>query len=229
MSDHSTSRGFTPATGQYRGMRIGLLGGSFNPAHDGHLHVSRQALRRLGLDHVWWLVSPQNPLKPRQGMAPLSARLESAARLASHDPRIRATDLETRLGTRYTTDTLRALKHRYPGARFVWLMGADNLADLHRWYRWRTLMRLVPVAVFDRPGYARKALTGKAACCFLRHRLPEDRSRALATDTPPAWVFLHGRLSEESATAIRQQLGDWAAERTQGDDGDRYADAMVKR
>lgn len=212
MNDRATSRGFTPATGQYRGMRIGLLGGSFNPAHEGHLHVSRQALKRLGLDHVWWLVSPQNPLKPRRGMAPLAVRLESATRLAARDPRIRATDLEARLATQYTADTLRALKRRYPGVRFVWLMGADNLAGLHRWRRWRAVMRSVPVAVFDRPGYARKALTAKAAWRFLRHRLPEDRARALATETPPAWVFLHGPLSGQSATEIRRRTRDWAAD-----------------
>lgn len=215
MTVKTENSSFSPAVGLhprlYRGLKVGLLGGSFNPAHEGHLHISRQALRRLGLDHVWWLVSPQNPLKPERGMAALARRVDRAAHLAARDPRIRATDLETRLGTRYTVDTVRALKARYPGVHFVWLMGADNLAGLHRWHHWRALMRSVPVAVFDRPGYAHKALTGKAARRYMSRRLTQGRVRTLAARKPPAWVFLHGPLSDLSATEIRRRSREWTA------------------
>jgi len=186
--------------------RVGLLGGSFNPAHDGHRHVSLLALKRLGLDAVWWLVSPQNPLKPESGMAPLADRLARARAVARH-PRIRPTDIETRLGTRYTVDTVLALRRRWPHIRFVWLIGADNLLQLPRWHRWDMLFRLVPIAVFARHPYSLRALSGSAARRFATSRLPERVVRTLAGREPPAWAFLHIRVHPASATAIREARG----------------------
>ncbi|MCW5752103.1 MAG: nicotinate-nucleotide adenylyltransferase [Alphaproteobacteria bacterium] len=189
-----------------RGRRIGLLGGSFNPAHEGHRHVSLQALRHLGLDEVWWLVSPQNPLKPAAGMAPFAERIEAARRVARH-PRIRPSDLEQRLGTRFTFDTLRRLRQRFPRVRFVWIIGADNLVQLPRWHRWQDILRLAPVAVFDRPTYSRAALSGKVAQRFRACRLPAHQSRTLADRAAPAWCFIAGARHPASATAIREGRG----------------------
>ena len=182
--------------------RIGLLGGSFNPAHAGHQHISLLALRRLALDEVWWLVSPQNPLKPAQGMASLERRVASARAVADH-PRIRVTDIERTLGTRYTVDTVRALQRRHPRYGFVWLIGADNLAQMPAWKSWQTLFRSVAVAIFARPSYSLRALAGQAAGRFARSRLPERMAPRLALEKPPAWVFLRIRLHAASATAIR--------------------------
>jgi len=184
------------------GRRIGLLGGSFNPAHQGHREISLQALARLGLDEVWWLVSPQNPLKPVAGMAPFKDRLEGARAVARH-PRLKVTDLEARLGTRHTAATLRRLTRRFPGHRFVWLMGADNLAQIDRWHAWQQIFHLVPVAVWARPSYCFRALAAKAARRFAGARLKENAGRLLPATDPPAWVFVHGRLNPLSATAIR--------------------------
>ncbi len=184
------------------GARIGLLGGSFNPAHEGHLEISQEALKRLGLDRVWWLVSPQNPLKPRHGMAPMAERLASARALAQ-DPRILPTGLEAGLGTSYTADTLRALAGLLPRVRFVWLMGADNLIQVHHWQDWQQIFNTVAVAVFDRPSYAFRALSGRAALSFARYRLHEGSARRLAEERPPAWVFIRCRLNPQSATDIR--------------------------
>ena len=182
--------------------RIGLFGGSFNPAHDGHRHVSLTALKALGLDEVWWLVSPQNPLKPEVGMAPFVERLAQAKEIARH-PRLRVTDIEHRLGTRYTADTLDALVARYPRYQFVWIMGADNLLDIARWHRWADIFGSVPVAIFDRWPYARYARTSKPAIRFARHQLPTGAERRLVGSKPPAWVFLHCRLHPASATELR--------------------------
>lgn len=197
-----------------RGARVGLLGGSFNPAHKGHLHISLIALRRLGLREVWWLVSPQNPLKPAHGMASLDQRRATAEAVARHR-RIRVTDIETRLGTRYTADTLPALKRRFPGVRFVWLMGADNLGQISAWQRWPEIFHTVPVAIFDRPFYAAQvyaarthafqALAGKAAIRFASWRLDARKAHRLAEQKPPAWVFFRNRLHPASATSIRAQ------------------------
>jgi nicotinate-nucleotide adenylyltransferase len=181
------------------------LGGSFNPAHGGHLHISREALRRLDLDEVWWLVSPQNPLKPATGMAPFATRLAAAEAVAAADRRIRVSDVEARLGTSYTADTLRALRRRFPGARFVWLMGGDNLAQFPYWRRWRDIFRTVPIAVFDRPGTASRALAGVAAQRFAAARVPLSAARRLASLTPPVWVFFHTRLDPRSASRIRSK------------------------
>jgi nicotinate-nucleotide adenylyltransferase len=192
-----------PATLASRGRRrIGLLGGSFNPAHRGHLHVSLEALKRLDLDEVWWLVAPQNPLKPVRGMAPFEERLASARKLARH-PRIAVTDLEARLGTRYTADTLAELRRRFPNTRFVWLMGADNLAQIRHWGRWHEVFRLTAVAVFDRPTYCLRALAGLAAERFKRRRKPLGNARRLADMERPVWAFFRIRLDPSSATALR--------------------------
>jgi len=188
------------------GRRVGLLGGSFNPAHAGHLHVSRMALRRLGLDAVWWLVSPQNPLKGEDGMAPYAARM-AGARRAARDPRIFVSDLETRTGTRYTADTLALMVAAFPKRRFVWLMGADNLVQLPRWRDWRTIPRLVPIAIFDRAPYSTKALAGEAARTFARNRLAARDAPTLVDRNPPAWIFFHTPLHEASATRIRAASG----------------------
>lgn len=187
-----------------RGRRIGLLGGSFNPAHAGHLHISRLALKQLGLDEVWWLVSPQNPLKPAAGMAPLDQRL-AGARAVAADRRIRVSALEQRLGTRYTVDTLKKLKQRYGNARFVWLIGADNLQQLPKWKDWQGMFHLVPIAVFARDTYDSRALTGQAALRFARYRIPQRSAGRLAALRPPAWVFLVNRRHPASATRIRSQ------------------------
>ena len=184
--------------------RIGLLGGSFNPAHDGHRHLSLWALRRLGLDRVWWLVSPQNPLKPLAGMAPLADRLAAARRVAHH-PAIRVTDVERVLGTRYTADTLCALVRRFPRARFVWLMGADNLRQIRRWDRWNRIFESLPVAVFDRPSYALGALSGLAARRYGPARVPAAAARSLADRPAPAWTFVTMPLHPASATRIRNR------------------------
>ncbi|MCS6876954.1 MAG: nicotinate-nucleotide adenylyltransferase [Geminicoccaceae bacterium] len=188
-----------------RPLRVGLLGGSFNPAHEGHLYVSRVALERLGLDQVWWLVSPQNPLKPRIGMAPFEERLASARAIARH-PRIKVLDLERRFGTVYTVDLLRRLC-RWRGYRFVLLLGADNLAQLPRWRRWVEILERVPVAVVARLPYSRSALAGPAAKRFAAARIQPERARELPERAPPAWVFLPVRPHPASSTAIRE--GRW--------------------
>jgi nicotinate-nucleotide adenylyltransferase len=180
-----------------------LLGGSFNPAHGGHLHVSLLALRHLDLDEVWWLVSPQNPLKKTAGMAPFATRFASAEAAAKGHRRIVVSDIEQRLGTAYTADTLAQLRRRCPGARFVWLMGGDNLAQIPHWQRWTEIFAHMPVAVFDRPATARRALAGAAALRFGHARIAPDHSRRLAEMEAPAWVFFPTRLDPRSATEIR--------------------------
>ncbi len=189
-----------------RGPRTGLLGGSFNPAHSGHLRISLLALRRLDLDRVWWLVSPQNPLKPAAGMAPYAERLESA-RAAARDRRIRISEAEAELGTRYTADTLRGLRRRHPRHRFVWIMGADNLIQVTRWRRWTEIFEAAPVAVFDRPTYSFRALAGAAAARYARRRVNEREGGTLADRAPPAWTFLRGSNDPTSATALREGAG----------------------
>ena len=187
----------------FRRARVGLLGGSFNPAHVGHLHIARLALERLGLDEVWWLVSPGNPLKPVAGMAPLAERFASAAARAGGGMRV--TDIERELGTRYTAEMLPRLQARYPRFSFVWLMGADNLAQIPAWKDWSLIFHTVPVAVFARPHYLERALSGAASARFRDGRLPERAARSLARHRPPAWIFIHSRLVAASASAIRAQ------------------------
>lgn len=185
--------------------RVGLLGGSFNPAHSGHLHISRLALELLRLDQVWWLVSPQNPMKPTRDMAPFDTRMQQASSVAAAEPRIHVSDLEKRLGTQYTADTLPMVKARFGSLRFVWVMGADNLAQIHRWRRWTRIFRTVPVAVFDRPTYSFRAMSGVAARRFSKHRIDRARAASLADRQPPAWVFLSAAFDTASATAIREE------------------------
>ena len=186
-----------------RGLRIGLLGGSFNPAHAAHRQISRIALKRLGLDAVWWLVTPGNPLKDNSGLPSLATRMADAAIIAN-DPRIIVTGVEARWGLRFTIDVLRQLKRRCPGTHFVWLMGSDNLAGFARWRNWPAIAATVPIAVVDRPGTTLTALSGQAAARLARARLPEGEARALPNRKPPAWVFLHGRRSALSSTALRE-------------------------
>jgi ribosome silencing factor RsfS/YbeB/iojap/nicotinate (nicotinamide) nucleotide adenylyltransferase len=182
--------------------RIGLLGGSFNPAHEGHRHVSLEALRRLGLDEVWWVVSPQNPLKSDDGMDLLATRVARARQIAHH-PRIRVEAPELLLGTRYTLDTVRALKRLYPHAEFVWLMGADILPQLVHWQGWRDLFQAIPIAAFARPGWSYAALKSTAPRAFARYRLKAEDARRLPSCEAPAWCFIPSRLDPHSATAIR--------------------------
>ena len=185
-----------------RGLRVGLLGGSFNPAHDGHVHISKLALDRLKLDQVWWLVSPQNPLKAPGDMAALDDRLEGARAIAL-DARIRVGAIERDLGTRYTVDSLAALKRHFPGVRFVWIMGADILHQMPQWKRWRSVFRLVPIAVFARSSYSLGAVSGLAARKFAKAEISTLRAPRLANAKPPAWVFLKTPLHDASATQIR--------------------------
>ena len=189
--------------------RIGLLGGSFNPAHSGHRAISIAAIRALGLDEVWWLVSPGNPLKDAvKDMAPVAIRLASA-RAASRRAPIRATDIETRLGTRYTVDTLRKLTRIYPNDRFIWLMGGDNLAQFHRWRDWRTLARTMPIAVIARPGYETQARAAPAMGWFRRWQRPSGQARHWTTWSKPALVLLRFRPDPTSATAARKADPAW--------------------
>ena len=191
-------------------LRIGLFGGSFNPRHAAHRAASLFALRRLGLDRVWWLVTPGNPLKDTGGLPALEQRLAAARALADH-PRIDVTDIEARFGTRYSVDTLRFLKRRYPLVRFVWLMGADNLAQLPRWRHWRRIVESCAIAVFERHPYSHGALAGPAARGFAGARLPERRAAELPAAEPPAWVFVRLRPHPASATAIRSRAAVAAA------------------
>ena len=187
-------------------MCIGLLGGSFDPAHEGHALITREALKRFGLDEVWWLVSPGNPLKT-QGPAPLEQRMAHAREVMRH-PRVRVTDLEARLGTRYTHATLTEIMALYPGVRFVWLMGADNLASFHKWDRWRGIMELVPIAVMARPGQRISARLSPAAQVFRHRKLRAREAMRIARAVPPAWVFVNVPMSDLSSTTIRAQ-GRW--------------------
>jgi nicotinate-nucleotide adenylyltransferase len=186
-----------------RGRRVGLLGGSFNPAHEGHRHIAETALKRLRLHRVWLLVSPQNPLKGTADMAPLAQRLASARHAAGETPYIVVTDVERYLDTQYTVDTVTALSRRFPYTRFVWLMGADALAEMHRWRDWERIFHTVPIAVFDRPSYSLRASGGKAATRFRRYRRPPREAGKLADMDPPAWTFFQSRRIPVSATALR--------------------------
>ena len=190
--------------------RIGLLGGSFNPAHGGHRRISLFAREALGLDEIWWLVSPGNPLKPKKGMAPLAARVAAAAQEARRAP-IRVTAIERELGTRYTVDTLRALVNRFPKREFVWLMGADNLAQFHLWRDWRGIARTMPIAVIARPGYDADAVASPAMAWLRRFQLPLSSFRNGGEWSAPALVTLRFDPDPRSATAIRRADPDWAS------------------
>lgn len=184
-------------------LTIGILGGSFNPAHEAHLAVSLMLLKRLRLHQIWWMVSPQNPLKPIKGMADFAMRMQSARHIARH-PRIHVSDFEQRHQTRFTADTLRLLRLKYPRYRFVWLMGADNLAQFHRWKGWVSIFKTTAIAVYDRAPYTHKAMHSKAAQRFVHHRTTPE---ALTNPGPPAWTFLYGKREKLSATHLRNLLG----------------------
>lgn len=190
------------------GQVIGLLGGSFDPAHEGHVHITREAMKRFGLGRVWWLVSPGNPLKDHRP-APLAQRMERA-RAVMQDPRVVVTDIEAALGTRYTAQTLAALNATYPGVRFVWLMGADNLAQLHRWQNWQWIMGHVPVGVLARPNDRISARMSPAARLFRPYRIPGRASQLLGRARAPAWCFVNVAMSPQSSSAIRA-AGGWRA------------------
>ncbi len=193
-------------------IRTGLLGGSFNPAHRGHRRISLAAIEQLELDEVWWLVSPGNPLKAAAGMAPLGARFASAVRAARRAP-IRVTAIERELGTRYTVDTLRALGRRYPGRQFVWIMGADNLAQFHRWKDWRGIARAMPIIVFARPGYAAKAFVSPAMTWLRRYRVaPEALLDGVRGRPRIAWTAFDPDAT--SATALRRADPGWVGRYT---------------
>jgi nicotinate-nucleotide adenylyltransferase len=181
-------------------MRIGLLGGSFNPPHEAHRQISLTALKRLGLDQVWWLAAPSNPLKDASKLSDLGARVEAARNMARH-PRIEVTGFAG--GSAYTIDLLTELRRRFPGVNFVWLMGADNLAQFHRWRAWEEIFTLMPVAVLDRPGFRLKARAGKAAQRFAPYQVDESDAKGLAYLEPPAWTILSHRLSGLSSTELR--------------------------
>ena len=187
-----------------RGLRVGLFGGSFNPAHAGHRHVALLALKRLRLDRIWWLVSPGNPLKDNAALPTLAERVEAAARLAAH-PRIIVTGIEARIATAYTSDTVAWLRRHCPSVHFVWLMGADNLIGFHRWKQWRGLAAQVPIAVIDRPGGTLAASASRAARVLRPHELDERDAPLLATRPPPAFVFLHGPRLAVSSTLLRAE------------------------
>ena len=192
-----------------KGPITGLLGGSFNPAHGGHRRISLFAIRALGLDELWWLVSPGNPLKPKEGMAPLPARMRSAMAMSRRAP-IRVTAIERELGTRYTIDTLRALKRRYPRRRFVWLMGSDNLAQFHKWRNWRGIAREMPIAVIARPGYDDDALASPAMAWLRRYRLSAAGLINRGEWSAPALIELRFDPDPRSATSVRQADPEWA-------------------
>ncbi len=183
-------------------MRIGLFGGTFDPAHAAHRAACLLALRRLDLDRVWWLVTPGNPLKDTSELAPLSTRLAAATALAHH-PRIDVTDLEAELGTTYTYATISYLVRRCPGVRFVWIMGADNLRSFDRWQHWRGIAALVPIVVIDRLGPSLYASASAAGQALARFRIPESAAKTLPERKPPAWIYLHGLKSPLSSTALR--------------------------
>jgi nicotinate-nucleotide adenylyltransferase len=190
------------------GMRIGLLGGSFDPPHLAHRAISLFAIKRLKLDRVWWLVTPGNPLKTDRAPHDLAERM-AAARDVAHDPRIDVSCLESVIGTRYTSDTIRYLCRRASGLHFVWIMGADNLAQFHRWHDWRRIASSVPIAVIDRPPESFRALASPTAQALARYRLPENQAASLAEQHTPAWVFLTGLKLKVSSTGLRNQDGSW--------------------
>ncbi len=185
------------------GNRIGIFGGSFNPPHSGHRLVASTVLKRLGLDQVWWFVTPGNPLKSHSDLAPLDERLRRTDALADH-PRMKVTAYEAILGTPYTARMVMALRAMRPGIRFVWVMGADNLAGFHRWQDWRAIVGSVPIAIVDRPGASRSVMSAPMAKAFEKYRLPEEDAALLPDMEAPVWTFLHTSLDRASSTALRR-------------------------
>jgi nicotinate-nucleotide adenylyltransferase len=193
-----------PEAGRWRGRTVALYGGSFNPAHKGHRRVARECLKRLGVDSIWFMVSPGNPQKTGTDMAEFGRRFDSVKRIVEPHPRMHVTDIEARLGTRFTADTVLTLKYAMPDTSFVWVMGADNLAGFHTWHRWRDIADALPIAVFDRPGYALKGLNAKFAKCYAPFR---TSPATLVRTNAPAWAFLTIPRHPASATQLRQQMG----------------------
>jgi nicotinate-nucleotide adenylyltransferase len=198
----SRGRGGVRLPAHSRGMRIGLFGGTFDPAHDAHLAACLLAMKRLDLDRVWWLVTPGNPLKDTRGLASLAERIVAARALARH-PRIEVLGLEAQIRTRYTYETIAFLRAHCTGVCFVWIMGADNLRSFHRWQKWRGIAAMVPIAVVDRLGPSLYASASTAGQALARARIPERAAKSLPDRTPPAWVYLHGLKSPLSSTALR--------------------------
>lgn len=186
------------------GRKIGIFGGSFNPAHEGHLHLSLTAIKALDLDEVWWLISPQNPLKPRDETVSIQQRLVQAQNIAKH-PKIKFTYFEQYLKSKHTSHTISYLNSRAPNAHFVWLMGADNLSNISYWKNWQTIFNAIPIAVFDRSGKHLSSITSKAACYFKAHRKPNNSSQILALQTTPAWCFIRIKRINRSSSAIRHE------------------------
>lgn len=205
-----TIRGITELPLSASGMKIGLFGGSFNPPHAGHRLVSQQVLKRLGLDAVWWLVTPGNPLKDHSELAPLAERVKAARQLTTL-PNVHATGFEAAHGFRYTYDSLEFLKRTLPDRHFVWIMGADSLASFHKWDRWRDIANLMPLAVYARPGSTRRAVNSPAATALARFRYDDADAQLLPYARTPAWIFLHGLMSALSSSQIRQDVKKGAA------------------
>lgn len=201
-ADHGLEKRYLTMPHTERGMVIGLFGGSFNPPHAGHALVAEIALRRLGLDQLWWMVTPGNPLKNKAELSPLATRIKACEALVS-DPRIKITAFEQSFGVTYTANTLRLIKARNPLARFIWIMGADNLRSFHRWQNWRKIAETFPIAVIDRPGATLAYLSSTMAQAYSHARVDEDDAGILWTKTAPAWMFIHGPRSTLSSTALR--------------------------
>jgi nicotinate-nucleotide adenylyltransferase len=185
------------------GKRVGILGGSFNPAHEGHLHISRHAFTRLDLDSIWWMVSPLNPLKDISDVASLSERIQIAKKVAASEKRIKITDIEQFLGTRYTIDTIKSLRETFPENQFVWIMGADNLKQLPEWKNWSALMETIPIAVFDRAPYSASSLASRAAKIYAPNRIKPGNAQALADHSAPSWIYLTIPRHSASGTQLR--------------------------
>lgn len=196
---------------RWDGLTVGLYGGSFNPAHAGHLHVSHRAIKHLRLDALWWLVSPQNPLKNSADMAPFQKRFKSAQSIANYI-KIHVSSAEKYLGTQYSADTITRLEQRFKRTRFIWVMGADNLASFHCWRDWHEIFTRLPIAVLDRPGYSNAAFSSLAAHRYRASRLPARQAPLLKKVTAPVWTYLTGPLHPASATRIRAQQPHWAGE-----------------
>jgi nicotinate-nucleotide adenylyltransferase len=187
-----------------KGQKIALLGGSFNPAHSGHVQISEIALKRLNLDYVLWLVSPKNPIKNYENLIPIEQRVEKARSIISNK-KILVTDIESKINTKYTIDTLKYLTTRYAGRKFVWLMGADNLTNFHLWKSWKEIAKIMPIVIIDRPESSLKALASLAANYLKQYRLDEEDSNYLIYKKAPAWIFIHDQLNGISSTEIRNK------------------------